>query len=48
MLTARLELVASLEILNRINNTGCLTSIEKDESATKDLQQNLQKIQDLH
>ena len=27
----------SLEILNRINNKGCLTSIEKDESATKDL-----------
>ena len=27
----------SLEILNTINNTGCLTSIEKDESATKDL-----------
>ena len=27
----------SLEILNRINNAGCLTSIEKDESATKDL-----------
>tara|TARA_Y100000996_G_scaffold211995_1_gene166527 strand:+ start:3596 stop:4480 length:885 start_codon:yes stop_codon:yes gene_type:complete len=27
----------SLEILKRINNKGCLTSIEKDESATRNL-----------